>query len=384
MRTVRDVDAWALRQWNSHWPGWLANADDETPAAWRPLHPPTESELAADPDAVAAWVRSWQVAERSTGVAVQWVERSWRAFGRQRLPERVGGSPAVLARLAKQADAWNRAVAATEMVRRAWPAVDFTAAVQAGARALSTLSTDDTVRLVRVLAWLATHPHSDMWEREVPVEGIDSKWVERHRRLLGLLMGAIDGRAAVGLRRHGVLFRIRFLDDQAATGSPADFAMDLDGLARLQIQPHRVLVCENLTCLDTLPELPRTVALHGMGFAAPLLAEIPWVRSAHVGYWGDMDSYGFAILGQVRAALSTVGSVLMDPDTLRAYERFAVTEPRPYAGEVGHLTLAERDTLAALRRADLRLEQERLPRPIVAEALRVWVGSVRLAAGNVS
>ncbi|NHB84481.1 hypothetical protein G7085_07320 [Tessaracoccus sp. HDW20] len=46
-----------------------------------------------------------------------------------------------------------------------------------------------------------------------------------------------------------------------------------------------------------------------------------------------------------------------------------MTEPRPYRGEIGHLNLEELAALALLRRDDLRLEQERIPREVVAAAV---------------
>lgn len=127
-----------------------------------------------------------------------------------------------------------------------------------------------------------------------------------------------------------------------------------------------MLICENAT---TLPALPGTVAVHGMGFAAPLLAEVPWIRSAYVQYWGDLDTYGFQILGQVRRVLPGVESVLMDAATWRAHEGLSVPEPRPFRGVIGYLTAGELAALALVRAGDRRLEQERIPRTAAAAVL---------------
>ncbi len=53
---------------------------------------------------------------------------------------------------------------------------------------------------------------------------------------------------------------------------------------------------------------------------------------------------------------------MMDEETLDDWRGLAVTEPNPYRGEVGHLTLAELRALSAVRAGDLRLEQERIGR----------------------
>lgn len=134
--------------------------------------------------------------------------------------------------------------------------------------------------------------------------------------------------------------------------------------------PRAVLVCENATTLGTLPEVGGVVAVHGMGFAAPTLAEVGWLRDADAWYWGDLDTYGFQILGLVRAALPSVRSVLMDVAAWEEHQSLSVTEPRPFRGEIGYLTAAELAALARVREHDRRLEQERIPRSAAHAALR--------------
>lgn len=371
MRTVADFRVWAAQQWRTHWPGWLAASVSESgdkPARWLPLHPPTEATMSRSPEAVAAWVREWQLLATIDGVQVRWADRVWRAHGAQRLPERATASPVAMARLAGQADTWDRAVAAASLVVDAWLGVDLTAAIQATARKLGALAEPDVVRLLAVLAWLATHPASGLWERELPVADVHTKWLERNRTLVEPLITAITGHDGSGLRRTEVRFRVRVLDPAILPGTD-DFSVDLPGLQRLPVAPARVLICENATTLGTPPSLPSMMAIHGMGFAAPNLAEVGWIRDAEVSYWGDLDTYGFQILGQLRAALPGTTSVLMDAATWRAHERYCVDEPRPFRGEIGYLTSAELDALALARAGDRRLEQERIPREAAREAL---------------
>lgn len=370
MRTDADFRAWAIRQWRSHWPEWLAALVGGAEAQPRslPLHPPTERETADNPDAVAAWVGQWQRLAAVDGVQVEWVDKLWPARGTQRLPQRVSASPVALARLAGQAETWQRAATAAGLVADAWPEVDLAEAVRSSARRFGALMEPDVVRLLAVLGWLAAHPDSGLWERELPVPGVHTKWLEQNRPLVEPLFSAITGRDDSGLRRTAVRFRVRALDQLLVAGAD-DFSVELAGLQRLQVAPVRVLICENATTLGTLPRLASTMAVHGMGFAAPALAEVPWIRAAEVWYWGDLDTYGFQILGQLRAALPGVMSVLMDVATWQAHEGFAVAEPRPFRGEIGYLTSSELATLALVRGGDRRLEQERIPRQAAAAAL---------------
>lgn len=368
MRTVDEFRAFAGRQWPRRLPGWLAaaSAGAEDPLSW-PLQPPTQAAALAAPDTVAAWASAWRRLEERPGIAVEWVERRWASLGRQVLPARVTATPSAVAELAGQARQWRLALEAVDLLQRAWPEADLAAAWAAVARPLTRCEHDDLDRLAAVLGWLAAHPRSGLWERELPVPGVDTKWFERHRALVEPLAAALTG-AGTGLVRQGVSFRVRSLDD-AAWPAVTPFSVPLAGLHDLAWRPHRVLISENLTSVATLPQLKDTVAVHGMGFAAPSLAEVGWIRDAEVYYWGDLDTYGFQILGRVREVLPQTRSVLMDEATLAAARGFAVTEPRPYRGEIGHLNLEELAALALLRRDDLRLEQERIPREVAAVAL---------------
>ena len=368
MRGVTEARDWACRQWRNHWTQWLLSSGDAADELSWPLRPPTEQTFLASSGEVTTWVSQWRDLELSVpGVRVELVTRRW-ATGAQRLPARLWATPSAIAELAGETERWNRAVTLVTQLVEQWPEVDFSSVVPACGRALGALSEADAVRLLPVLAWLAAHPDSGLWERELPVPGVDTKWPERHRRVLEPLASAITG-SGTGLRHPGIGFRVRLLDP-AVGALPGEFTVDLSQLAELDIRPRRVVVCENRTSVLTLPALPGTVAVHGMGFAAPSLAEVPWLaEAATLLYWGDLDTYGLAILGTVRAVLPHVRSLLMDEATFTLYRQLAVPEPRPWGGEAGYLCLAERQVLRMIRDSGLRLEQERIPGDHVAAAL---------------
>lgn len=364
MRTVADLRAWAARQWARNWREWAAMPESTGPPSW-PLQPPTQRELAADPDAVALAVGQWRQLEGEDGVTLEWVERTLPSFGRQRLPSRAHLSGPAVARLLGESEAWERATAALAHLRHAWPVLEQHPAATRAVKALATLPEEDLVRLMAVLGWLEANPETVRWERELPVPGVDTKWVERHRTLVGELAHAITG-SLPGLRRIGARFTVHLPPEADGV---RQFSVDLEGLRGLGLRPQRVLIVENVVSLLSLPDLSGTVAIHGMGFAAPTLARVAWVAAAEQLYWGDLDTYGFQILGRLRAALPDVRSVLMDVATLTAYRGLAVTEPVPFRGAIGYLTAEEHRALAMLRTGDLRLEQERLPADAIRQAL---------------
>lgn len=103
------------------------------------------------------------------------------------------------------------------------------------------------------------------------------------------------------------------------------------------------------------------------------LAAIPWVRTARIIYWGDIDTYGLEILAQLRSVLPQTESVMMNRQTLEAFRGLAVAENRQASGaHVEHLRENEREVFDALKMGDLarlRLEQERIPWPVARETL---------------
>lgn len=378
MRSASDLGEWAVAKFRAGHRAWLGEADAGAAREFRfPLQPPGEAEAGAAPDAVAAWAAGWRAwaSGAPEGVEVEWAIRRWPSLGVQRLPARVvlRGS-AALASVAGSARAWGHLVALAGRLERAWPTGAIRPALPGVTADLAKLDAADADRLVAVVAWFLDHPESGLLPRQVPVEGVDTKWLERHRRLVERVAAAL-GVEGLGLAGVPRTYRVRVLDD-GLDAALRDFSAPAAELATLAWAPERVLVCENVACVATLPPLRGVVAVHGNGLAAPLLAEVGWIRDSAVAYWGDLDSHGFAILGLVRAALPQTESVLMDVATLERFRPLAVPEPQPFRGRIGHLTASETAALERLREGDLRLEQERLEGSHVLASLqeRVEVG----------
>ncbi len=234
--------------------------------------------------------------------------------------------------------------------------------------------------LLRVVAWFRANPRSGLYLRQLPVEGVDTKFFERHRTILDALLlqvqpEAVDQSAPRFEARHGLrweepLVRLRFLDLalQAVRGFPvADLAIPAPTFRALSLGSVIAIITENLRNFLALPTLPNAVAVLGSGDAAALLASAPWLAQSRILYWGDMDARGFAILARLRAAYPETESILMDSATLEAHRRWAVKVEFAHV-EVPGLTTAERAALNQLSAEGLWLEQERVPYAVVVEA----------------
>jgi len=333
--------------------------------------PPTEAALRAGFDG-PGWVRQWRDAERTLPVTVRWVERRWASFGRQAVPIRVEASgPVSIAELAKELARWRRWSDRAETLRTRIGAqaadpglVDAT--IRSRIRAIGELPPADATTLTEVVDWLVRNPVSGRRVRELPIRGIDTKWLERHRGPVEALVEAATGQEGLGLAEPATVARLRFLDPSMAVSGLSDLSAPIEELSTLIVASRGVLVVENLQTFLALPELPGVVALYGGGNRAAVLDRtlgmLPWARSSRVFYWGDLDSHGFAILDRARRTGLDVRSVLMDVDTLLAHRDLAVPEPQPFTGALTALTPAESDALALLREQGwLRLEQERIP-----------------------
>jgi hypothetical protein len=338
------------------------------------LRPPGEAVALREPSTVAAWIAAWRDTERAAdGVEIDWETRRWASMGTQQLPVRLRlSTPDAVARFAQRSAHWRVATARAALLREALSnAGDARAALVRVLPVVTELADDDINRLAAVVTWLVKNTASGMFVRQLPVRGVDTKWIERHRSVVTALVTSVTGAEDLGLATRPSLVRLRFCDPSLAPARIADLAAPMTDLARLSCAPRHIVVVENLETLLALPALPGVVAVHGQGYAASALGEISWIAGADVVYWGDLDTDGFNILSIARRGVPHVRSVLMDRSTIAAHIELAVPDPKPRRSFAGPLTLSELDAVEALREAgDIRLEQERIPWDTACRTLR--------------
>lgn len=233
----------------------------------------------------------------------------------------------------------------------------------------------DFRRLIDMLAWIENNPASGLYPRQLPVAGLDSKWLEKRKAVLAEIIDAVRGETSgegdffkrCGLRTLPQLMRLRILDSElrARTGGLGDISAPLEQLAELDISATTVFVVENLQTGLAFADLPGSVVIMQLGYGVDLLARLPWVVRAHCVYWGDLDTHGFAILSRARAYLPSLKSVLMDEQTLHSHRELWVEEKTQHGAEtLPWLTDAEQAVYRGLRNQtwgqNVRLEQERI------------------------
>ena len=252
----------------------------------------------------------------------------------------------------------------------------------AALRSLKLLFSSDTSdrefeAVLNTLSWLLRHPNAGLFPRALPVEGVDSKWLERRRGTLARLWNTVTGEnvSAADFLEHAGLLRLpQFVSVRNASSwvkeGTAENVVKLTPEALAQTAPEGpfVLIIENEQTALSL-DLGNVPIFFGLGYGVTLLASLPWMKEKRILYFGDLDTHGLAILAECRRLFPQTESVLTDLATFERFRALAVPEPKQAALPTDRLTTEERDLGVRLLAEGLRLEQERIPLETVREAL---------------
>lgn len=223
--------------------------------------------------------------------------------------------------------------------------------------------------LLAAFTWLDYHRGSMRYIREVDAPGVDTKFIESHRGVLGELLNvskaAARFTAELGMAPKPDGVRLRFRTGFA--GMPeglSDATFRVEELARLPVRLESAVIVENEITFLSIPVPENGIIIFGDGYAVDKCARLPFLAAAQVYYWGDIDSHGFAIINRLRHSYPQAQSFLMDAETLHAHRDRWGAEPKPTNAHLAGLNAAEAqlyDELIAGTYGDrLRLEQERI------------------------
>lgn len=348
------------------------------------LAAPTEQDVMEDATGIREWVSAWT--DWSGVGEITWEDRRWPRMGKQRIPVSIAFASAEQASDALgQRKRWDRAVERYAHMTLRWPCLAKGTELSRNFDILANYSDEDYERLFSLLKWLERNPDSGLYLRQLPLETIDTKWVERRKGLVTDLMRVIlclppetDFFDTCGLQKPPPRLRLRLLcpDLRARFGGLEDIEAPLEEIAQMALAPARVLVVENLETGLAMPPFPGVVCFMRLGNAATLLGAVPWVAKAKLYYWGDIDTHGFAILSRVRQHFPSIESLLMDEITMDVHRELCVEEPTPtLTAATAHLREAEEalyEKLCAGHKGKyLRLEQERIFWPYAMKALAI-------------
>ena len=218
--------------------------------------------------------------------------------------------------------------------------------------------------------------------------GVDTKFFERNRKLLVRLLDSRYGGEVSEQGLHGFLDAtpdgehwlllvplqsglLPFKIQQVRSQELATLTQDL-------IKASRILVVENRQCWHSLPGLDDTIAILGSGLDLDWL-RAEWLEGKDIAYWGDIDTWGLAMLARARQRRPQLVALLTDRETFERHAARNAVSESVRAGEEppDALNDEERDLYRwLLTREHGRLEQEYLPVGLVHEVLKGWVEGV--------
>jgi hypothetical protein len=337
---------------------------------------------------VRNWIRALEEGARACrgfGYDIEWIEINHRQLGRNRIPNKVSvpteADALKLIGMEKEAARFAQLCQSTEcsfQILTEWLArKPFVALGHAR----------DWSRILAVLAWFRDHPNSDLYLRQLDIEGVDTKFIESRKSLLAELLAVVAARTAdqpdssaltfeqrYGLKSKPPIIRFRVLDRSLAVTGLLDVATPAAQFASLAMPARRIFITENEVNGLAFPDVAEGLVVFGLGYGLELLSSAVWMQDREIYYWGDIDTHGFAMLDRLRAIFPAARSLLMDRETLLAHRALWVREDTPFRGPIMRLESNERALFEALvhnRLGDgIRLEQERVSFGRVRHALQ--------------
>lgn len=337
---------------------------------------PTEQDALRQPEGVRAWVTAWQTWHGAGSLV--WSHRHWRSLGKQKVPAKlILEDPHDIVSWIGETEAWTQAVTRYKTLHQRWPILAET--LPKYYPILATYNNTDFTRLIDMTAWICAHPDSNLYPRQIPLAGVDTKWLEPHAAPVSDLVAAIRGDLMdkdfyrrCGLKPLPQVIRMCLLDPafRDQYGGLRDITAPWEEIARMDLSPAYVFITENIQTGLAFQDLPGSVVVMGLGYRVSILAQIPWIHQAKRFYWGDIDTHGFAILNLARETFpanetSPLDSTLMDHTTLMDHRDLWVEEKDQVAApELPMLTDIEQDLYRGLKTwrwgPRIRLEQERI------------------------
>jgi hypothetical protein len=380
MRRPDEVAEHLRRRFERDYPDWARGR-----GAWPmriPLQPPTTAERSANQVACHDWAALWQAYEGPG--TVQYATLRFPT-GTHPMPHTLvlNRPDDVAADHPDTRQTWRRCGQRLITLQHAFPRARFDGVI----RRITELDAPDYERLTNTVTWLQNNPTSGMLLRQLPIEGIDTKWLARHAHLVLAMLGTdnsnedddevADGprrlrlHRRLGLRIPPDLIQVAVLDPllRANVGGMRHFAASIDDLNGWPHRPSTVVIFENKeTGYALTDDLTNVVVLHGEGFSVLHYARISWVHGAEkVIYWGDIDTAGLQFVNDLRSYGITVSTALMNIETLGRFRHLAVDGARPQRAQLPLLADEEQHLYEQLlhhaktEETGLLLEQERIP-----------------------
>ena len=229
--------------------------------------------------------------------------------------------------------------------------------------------------LLKVCKYFLMTPRPHQYLRELNIQ-VHTKFIEDNT---GILMSLLDYLLTEEhirnpaekknfakryyLKYSEELIRFRVLNAESLNDqlfNLTDLSVPVSQFEQLDFPCKRVFVTENLMNFLTLPSYQDSIVIFGGGFHISLLKNTRWLEEKEIFYWGDIDTHGLQILSEFRFYFNQVKSIMMDFETLNAYDAHLGEEKTANKKPIYILTEEELALYNHVLKHRLRLEQEKI------------------------
>lgn len=342
-----------------------------------PLRGPGSGDLSSQFDLARSWVQQFLNIDTKQLFEIEWKQVNNRILGQNQLPVAVifHSRENLLRYINKESD-FKKFIQSSQDILNVFPELKEWVLKHPFALIENSF---DVNRLIRITKWMKATPRPGIYIRQLSLPDIDTKFIEKHKKLLTewfdiILDSSVIDETATGVkgfeRRYGFLekpvqIRFRILDKSCYIKGLSDLTIRADEFCSLNPDIDTIFVTENDINGLAFPMVRRSIILFGRGYGFEYLENAHWLHNKRILYWGDIDTHGFVILSQFRKLFPSVKSFLMDRDTLLAYRQYWVKEEKPSEAMPENLTSEEYSLYNCLRSnlfgESVRLEQEFIP-----------------------
>lgn len=364
-----------------------------------PLKKPATKDWVDNFDETRTWVDGLVTAAKKHSFEIEFKEVAHRQLGLNKFPQAVlfDSDDALFKSIGKLGSV-HRFDVLCELILKRFPGLK----PWLEKRAMIALAHDDDwPRLLAVLSFLQQHPRPEIYVRQLEIPEVDTKFIERQKKLLGELLDlvlpeeVIDW-SATGVKkfeqRYGFLakplqIRFRILDPDHYIAGLSDLQLPVDQFHDLRLDIDTVFITENEINGLAFPDITRAIIIFGLGFGLDRLAGIEWLSTKEIYYWGDIDTHGFVMLDQLRSYFPKAASFLMDKGTLLAHRSQWGVEEKPSKRDLLRLLLYEQEVYNILVHDEftkrLRLEQEKVDYHFVKRKVHDLVSGIDVVSSTV-
>jgi hypothetical protein len=339
-----------------------------------PVKGPSASEITDHFDQVRNWINKIKTDCRKAGLPLDWREINHRQLGRNSIPAKI-----VFNALDTLADFINKKTQLQTFREALKGLVSILPELQVWAAKhpfALTGCASELEKLLSVILWMRDNPRPGIYIRQLSLPGVDTKFIEKNKKLLSAWFDIILPQSArdervTGTRnfelRYGFLprpdlVRFRILDPEMRISSLSDLSVPASEFTSLNPSFRRIFIIENDITALAFPGIPKSMLIFGRGYSFINISSAEWMKGKELWYWGDMDTHGFAILNQFREYFPQARSFLMDRDTLMFHEGHWGEEKKQSTADLSNLHRPEASLYDDLRYnkigKNLRLEQE--------------------------